>query len=72
MGWALACATLGMLLAWAGYRVIRRHEGPVERTGFHTVPWSYTFGYWGGYILLFLGLYLLMIQGPMFWIGRPR
>ena len=72
MGRALACVGVGLTLAYAGWRLLKKHEVPVERTGFHTVPWSHTFGYWGGYVMLFLGLYLLMIQGPMFWIGRPR
>ncbi len=72
MGRTLACAVAGLLLAYAGWRLLKKHEKPVEHTGFHTVPWSHTLGYWGGYILLFLGLYLLCIQSPMFWIARPR
>ena len=72
MGWTLACVAAGFFLAWGGYRLIKRFEVPVERSGFHTVDWPHTLGYAGGYVLLFLGLYLAMIMAPMFWIGRSR
>ena len=72
MGRPLACVAAGLLLAYGGWRLLKKHEGPVEHTGFHTAPWSSTFGYWGGYARLFLGLYLAVIQASLFWIGRPR
>jgi hypothetical protein len=72
MGRTLACAATGLLGAYAGWRLLKNHEKPVERTGFHTVPWTRSLGYAGGYVLLFLGLYLLCIQSPMFWIARQR
>ncbi|MEQ1919175.1 MAG: hypothetical protein ABL955_08255 [Elusimicrobiota bacterium] len=68
----LACATAGVILAYAGFRLIKRFETPAERTGFHTTDWPHVCGYGGGYVLLFLGLYLLMIQTPMFWILHSR
>jgi hypothetical protein len=72
MAWTLACAAAGATLAYAGYRLIKRFEAPAERTGFHTTDWPRVCGYGGGYIILFLGLYLMMIQAPMLWISHPR
>lgn len=69
---AAACGSLGLLLAYAGWRLIKQHEKPVETTGFHTAPWSRTFGYCGGYGLLFLGLMLAFVYAPMAWIARMR
>lgn len=62
----------GLMLAWAGYRLIKRFEPPWERTGFHTVDWRREFGYGGGYILLFLGLLTTAAIAPMYWISHSR
>ena len=72
MGRTLACVATGLLIAYAGYRLLKKHEVPAERTGFHTMDWGHALGYGGGYILLFLGLYLTVIQSSLFWIARAR
>ncbi len=72
MGRTVACVATGLLMAALGYRLLKKHEKPAERTGFHTMDWGHALGYGGGYILLFLGLYLTFIQAPMFWIARQR
>jgi uncharacterized membrane protein YeaQ/YmgE (transglycosylase-associated protein family) len=68
----LAVVAVGALGAWCGWRLVKRFEGPAERTGFHMTDWSRVLGYNGGYVLLFFGLLTAVVGAPMYWISHSR
>lgn len=70
MGRAAACGAFGLLLAYAGWRLITKHEKPLETAGFHTGHGSRHIGYYAGYCLLFFGLVLTGVYAPMIWIAN--
>jgi hypothetical protein len=72
MAWTVAFAGAGLVMAAAGYVLVKRFETPAERTGFHTVDWARELGYGGGYALLFTGLLAACIGAPMYWILHSR
>ena len=67
---AAACVAVGALLAWGGIVWIRRFDLRPGETRFVRI-WSPSVLACGlAYLTLFLGLFLMMILAPMFWIGR--
>lgn len=67
---AAGCFIVGVGLCLLGYRLIKSNESKPGESAFVSFVSQRTLGYSGGYGALFLGLLLMFIFAPMFYLSR--
>ena len=67
---AAACGGIGVALAGVGIKLIKSNEIKKDESAFVSAFGSRSLGHSGGYVLLFLGLFLAVLVAPMVYLSH--
>ncbi len=67
---AAACGGLGVALAGIGVKLIKANEIKKDESAFVGAFGSRSLGHSGGYVLLFVGLFLAVLVAPMVYLSH--